>query len=35
MALFRSGLDDMEQEVIQRNIDDNDMIIIRDEYGGL
>jgi len=35
MALFRTGLDDMEQEVIQRNIDDGDMIIIRDEYGGL
>lgn len=35
MAQFRLGLDDMEQEVIQRNIDDNDMIIIRDEYGGL
>lgn len=35
MALFRAGLDDMEQEVIQRNIDDGDMIIIRDEYGGL
>lgn len=35
MALFRAGLDDMEQEIIQRNIDDNDMIIIRDEYGGL
>lgn len=35
MALFRTGLEDMEQEVIQRNIDDNDMIIIRDDYGGL
>jgi hypothetical protein len=35
IALFRTGLDDMEQEVIQRNIDDGDMIIIRDEYGGL
>jgi hypothetical protein len=35
MAQFRLGLDDMEQEIIERNIDDGDRIIIRDEYGGL
>jgi hypothetical protein len=35
MSQFKMGLADMEQEIIQRNIDDNDMIIIRDEYGGL
>lgn len=35
MAQFRLGLDDMEQQVIERNLDDSPSIIIRDEYGGL
>lgn len=35
MAQFKMGLEDMENEVVSRNIDDNDEIIIRDDYGGL
>jgi len=35
MALFRAGLEDMETQIIERNIDGNDMIIVVDEFGGL
>ena len=35
IALFRAGLEDLEQEVIERNIDDNSRILIRDTYAGL
>lgn len=35
MAQFKMGVEDMSTEVIERNLDDGDMIIIRDEYGGL
>ena len=34
MALFRAGLEDMEMEIIERNMDGNDMIIAVDSYGG-
>lgn len=35
MALFKGGLSDMEDEIIDRNIDDNSMIIVREGYGGM
>lgn len=35
MAQFKLGLEEMENEIVERNIDSNGMISMVDEYGGL
>ena len=35
MIQFEQQLEELEEDIIERNIDDNSMIIIRDDYAGL